>query len=501
MTLPQTTLDLLTRAAAAGPDATALICEGDTLTYAQYAHAVAALAARLAPARGGVVAILLPNSLAIAVSIFAAQRAGAAAATLNPDYTPHELGPMLADARPAVLIAPADRAAALGPILPDGTTLLPVTPDFIPALLTAPAPEYPPVHPDQPAVLQFTGGTTGRAKGVVLTHRAVAANVAQREARLPTAQGDEVIVSAMPLFHSFAVAMGLHMAAHAAGTLVILPRYRPDTLVEAIEAHRGTRLPAGPTIFHSLLGFDGLRRDRLASLRCSYSGSAALPAATLARWEAATGVPIYEGYGQSEAGPVLTYFGPETAVKPGSAGPALARTEIEIVDPADGAPVPTGQAGEIRARGPQIMSGYLNRPSETAEALRGGWLYTGDIGRLDEDGDLWITDRKKDMVVVGGYNVFPREVDEAIAAHPDVSEAAAVGVPDSYRGERIIAFAVPRPGAALSVDALTAHCEERLVRYKRPATIRLVPALPRTAVGKVDKAALRAIAMEDAHVA
>ena len=191
-------------------------------------------------------------------------------------------------------------------------------------------------------------------------------------------------------------------------------------------------------------------------------------------------MPIYEGDGQSEAGPVLTYQGPATARKLGSVGPPLPGTVIEIVD---------GPVGGIRARGPQIMAGYLGDPAATAEALRGGWLYTGDIGHLDADGHLFIDDRKKDMAIVGGFNVFPREIDEVLAAGPGVVEAAAVAVPDAYRGEIIRAFVV---GADL--EAVRAHCAANLVRYKQPAEFVHLDALPRTAVGKVDKPALRALA-------
>ena len=290
----------------------------------------------------------------------------------------------------------------------------------------------------------------------------------------------------MPLFHSFAAAMCPHLAANAAGTLVILPRYRPDWVVDAIEAEHVTRLPAGPTAFNSLLGYDGLARDRLASVRCAYSGSAPLAAATLARWQAATGIAVYEGYGQSEAGPVLTYQRPGAAAELGSVGRALPGTAIEIVDAVDG--VTPAAVGEIRARWPQLMTGYLNDPAATAEALRGGWLYTGDIGHMDGDGDLFIDDRKKDMAIVGGYNVYPREIDEVLMTCPGVVEAAAVAIPDAYRGEVIRAFAVVD---GTDAGAIAAHLAANLVKYKQPAVIELLAALPRTAVGKVDKVALR----------
>ena len=509
---PETPHGILARAVAAQPDAVALVAGDRRLNYADYARAVTGLAARL-NCRGRPVAILLRNGIEICIAGFAVQAAGGIAAALNPDYTARELGQMLADAAPAVLITHDDLVGRVREAGYGGHVLTCHSGGGRnPAAFKAPTAEYvtqlgsgprrndsesidlaslvaagsttlPTPDPDSLAVLQFTGGSTGRAKGVLLTHRAVAANVAQRERVLPTDWGDERIVCIMPLFHSFAAAMCLHLAANAAGTLHILTRYRPDWLVDCIAAERITRLPAGPTVFAGLLGYDGLARGPLASLRCAYSGSAPLPAATLNRWEAATGVPIYEGYGQSEAGPVLTYQGPATGRRPGTVGPPLPDTEIDIAG---------GDTGEIRARGPQIMTGYLNDPAATAAALRDGWLHTGDIGRFDEAGHLVIVDRTKDMAIVGGYNVYPREIDEVLVAAPGVVEAAVVAVPDAYRGEAIRAFVA---GPAIDLEAVRAHCAANLVRYKQPAVIEIVEALPRTAVGKVDKPALRAMAV------
>jgi long-chain acyl-CoA synthetase len=205
-----------------------------------------------------------------------------------------------------------------------------------------------------------------------------------------------------------------------------------------------------------------------------------------------TGTPILEGFGQTEAGPVLTYVREGAPFRVGSAGPALPLTTLEIVDIETGVTVlGTGQIGEIRARGPQIMSGYRNKPRETAEALRHGYLYTGDIGELDADGYLFIRDRKKDMVIVGGYNVYPREVDEVLFSHPAVREAATTGAPDSYYGETVRAFVVLNDNARVAADELIAHCKKNLAPYKVPARIDLVDALPRTTVGKIDKLALR----------
>lgn len=493
---PPTTLGILARAVAARPESIALVAGSTSLTYAEYAASVAALAALLPDVHARPVATLLRNGLAACVAPFAVQAAGGIATTLNPDYTASELAPMLADAAPAALICEADLAdkarAALAPGVPTRLIVLPEKPcamfDGLPIVPLPPAPA-----PDGLAVLQFTGGTTGRPKGVLLTHRAVATNVAQREARLPTIHGDERILCIMPLFHSFAAAMCLHLAANCAGTLVILPRYRPDWVADAVEEHAITRLPAGPTAFNSLLAYEGLDPKRLASLRCAYSGSAPLSAETLARWEARTGVPIYEGFGQSEAGPVLNYHGPATRLKTGSCGPALDATELAIVDPATGRHLPTGASGEIVARGPQIMAGYLGQPEATAVTLRDGWLHTGDIGRLDEDGYLFVEDRLKDMAIVGGYNVYPREVDEVLMRCPQVIEAGAVGVPDAYRGEVIWAFVAGRDPEP---DAIAAHCAANLVKYKWPSMIHVLAELPKTSAGKIDKVALKTMARE-----
>ncbi|MGJ3648163.1 AMP-binding protein [Sphingomonas sp. GlSt437] len=500
--MPKTTCDLLNRAVAELPKAAALIAGDVTLNYANYSRAVDVFAARLLAggADGGTVILLLRNSIAMAIATFAVHRAGAATAALNPDYTSRELAPMITDAAPAIIIVHAELIDHVAPLLPDDAKAIVIGQDrdFVDELLGAPEVRHLPAppSPDALAVIQFTGGTTGRAKGVELTHRAVATNIAQREAVLPTVFGDESVLCMMPMFHSFAAAMCLHLTAYAGGTLIILPRYRPDWVIDAIGAHRVTRLPAGPTVFNGLLAFDGLEQDRVASLRCCYSGSAPLARETLARWEARTGAPIYEGYGQSEAGPVLTYQGPATGRVVGSVGPALPLTELAIVDAHDpDLRLPQGATGEIIARGPQIMRGYRGQPEATAATLRHGWLHTGDIGRLDADGVLYIEDRKKDMAIVGGFNVYPREIDEHLMAHPGVAAAAAVGVPDAYRGEVIEAFVVATPGAKLTEATLADHCATGLVKYKHPARIHLVEALPLTPVRKIDKVALRALAL------
>jgi len=442
------------------------------------------------------VVLICGNSLEMAVSMYAVQAAGAQAVPVNPLYTPRELKHILVDADPVAIILDDNLTASLGPLFdelgidhriqvgPKSRLLDTWVEDASVTLADLPL-------KDDLATLQYTGGTTGLPKGVDITHRQMATNISQREARLGTQADDERILCVMPLFHVFAVHMCLYLTVYCRGQLIILPRYQPDTVLAAIEKFRITRFPAGPTVYHGLMGYDGFAATDFSSLRTAWSGSAPLPGNTLKRWQEQTSCPILEGYGQSEAGPVLTYVAEGDPVKPGSVGKVLPLTEIQIVDTETGNQVlAVGEQGEIRARGPQIMSGYRNRETETAATLRGGWLYTGDIGEMDEDGDLYIRDRKKDMAIVGGYNVYPREIDEVLYAHPDVIEAAAIGVADDYRGEVIRAFVVAG-NSSVSVDDLLEHCRLNLARYKIPAVLELVNDLPKTAVGKIDKKALR----------
>jgi long-chain acyl-CoA synthetase len=274
--------------------------------------------------------------------------------------------------------------------------------------------------------------------------------------------------------------------------MVILPRYHPEETVKALAEEKITIFGGAPTIYTSLLGYEGFALADLSSLTYSVSGSAALPATVLEQWEARVGTPIVEGYGQSEAGPVLTYNPLQGIRKPGSVGVPVPDTEVQIVDLETGARVlGTGEKGEIRARGPQLMEGYRNLPKETAETLRFGWLYTGDIGEFDPDGYLYIRDRKKEMVIVSGYNVFPREIEIVLYQHPAVREAGVIGVPDTYRGEVVKAYVSLKPGAAATADDLLAHCRANLAKYKIPSALEIVADLPKTAVGKIDKKQLK----------
>ncbi len=494
-----TVVHMLADACARSPRQDALICATETLTYAQYARCVAAFSHRLIElgARGERVAILLANSNDAAIAIFAAHAAGAQAVPLNPAYTANELGPILADAACRVMICDSNVEAVVDKADADRTSPRIVVGAGAERLtrwrdeaqweLPRPLP-----NPEELATLQYTGGTTGKAKGVNLSHRAIAINVSQREHVLTTRGEKERILAITPLFHVYAMAMCLHLAVFARSTLIILRQFRPDLALAAVAAQRITLLAGSPTIFHGLMADEAFGRTDFSSLALCTSGASALPEETLKRWEAATGCPICEGFGQSESGPVISFNPRHGLRKPGTVGLALPLTEVEIVDVETGTrKLPVGASGEIRVRGPQLMAGYRNNADETAQALRGGWLYTGDIGTIDADGYLAIRDRKKDMVIVSGYNVYPREVEEVLYRHPAIAEVSVIGEPDAHKGERLCALIVGRDRAAPLPADLFDFCAERLVRYKIPSEFRLVDSLPKTAVGKIDRKALK----------
>jgi len=507
MTMPETfptVVHMLARAASIHPDKEALVCGDDRLTYAQYAGAVSTFADELTGlgASGGRVALILPNSTDFAIAAFASLAAGAQTAPLNPLYTAHELGEILQDCRPDVVLVASEamnKIAALSDRLDLGTVI-----EIGPQVrslrdgATEPAPDMPLPSPDALGILQYTGGTTGKPKGVDITHRATATNVSQRQAIVPIGADDRLLVMT-PLYHVYASSMGLFAAAYAAGTLVILPRYTPEIALTTIGRERISFFAGSPTIYHGLLAHPLMDGTDFGNLALCFSGASALPAETLAEWERRTGSVICEGFGQTETGPVIAANPRDGVRKAGSVGVILPETEVQIVDPVDGVtPCPPGANGEIRVRGPQLMTGYRNRPGETAQTIRDGWLYTGDIGFIDEDGYLAISDRKKDMVIVSGFNVFPREIEETLYSCPGVREAAAFGVPHTRKGEAIHVHVVA-PG--VTVNAIEAFLAERLTRYKIPSCVEIVSELPKTPIGKVDKAALRKAAQAEGHPA
>ena len=492
-----TVIHMLQDAGGKSPGHIALRCEGREMTYQSFVRCVAGFARELEGlgARGGRVALICGNSIEIVVASFSAYAAGAQLVPINPLYTQRELSFILEDADPVVTIYDTSKAGDVEPLIDTVETMTGIAvggesralDDWVDQALALPLPT-----PEDFAVLQYTGGTTGRPKGVMITHGQIALNMCQREVAVPTVTEDERVLCVMPLFHVFATSMCMHLAVQCRGTMVILKRYHPETTVQALVREKITFFPAGPTVFNGLLAFDGFQKADFSYLRFCVSGSAPLAEETLKTWKKVTGIEIVEGFGQSEAGPVLTMTTAVDTPLPGSVGKPLPYTAMQIVDVETGTKVlGPGEQGEIRAKGPQIMSGYRNRPDETAQALRDGWLYTGDIGECDEDGNFFIRDRKKDMAIVGGYNVYPREIDEVLYAHPAVLEAAAIGIKDNYLGEVIYAQVVLKKGVPATVDDLDSYCRENLAKYKVPRKLVISHKIPKTTVGKIDKAALR----------
>jgi long-chain acyl-CoA synthetase len=492
----QTLMHMLSYAAERNPDGEALVIIGGVrLSYSDLMASVLEFSAllRRQGSHRDRVAVALPNSADAVIAILGAMDSGAQVVLLNPFYPARELEPILRDADPLLLVCSRALNEQLGgseagsmrcsPVIIDEPFVSLVRrsrfADF--AALSMPA-------SDDLAILQYTGGTTGGAKGVNLTHHTTALNVTQREALLPTRFAQERFLCMTPLFHAYATATSFFPSIYSGSALVVMPRYDAELALDAVAAERITLFCGAPTIYNGLIAHPRFCEKDYASLVGAYSGAAPLSMATLTEWERVTRVPIAEGYGLTEATAILCFNPMHGRRKPGSVGLPLPGTEIEIVDPEVGNTVlGTSCIGEIRARGPQLMAGYRGRTRETAEIIRGGWLYTGDIGELDADGYLFVRDRKKDMAIVSGYNVFPRELDEVLAAHPDVVEAVAAAVPDTYKGEVMHACVKVRAGSDRSAADLIAYCSTNLARYKVPAQIHLVEEICKTAAGKIDR--------------
>src|SRR6266480_8099854 len=345
--------------------------------------------------------------------------------------------------------------------------------------------------PEDPAVILYTSGTTGHPKGVLLTHRNVVSNAVSGRGSGSVEEGTpsvhEVQLAILPLAHAYGLVAS--NVGYLNGVVAVLhPRFDTTAVLSAIERYRINGFAGVPAMYVALLYTPDADKYDTSSLENCVCGSAPLPVAVLEAFEQKFNCRILEGYGLTEASTVLTGHGVDMVRKPGSVGTPVEGVEIRIVDDND-QPVPTGEVGEIIARGANIMQGYYNMPAETQAALRNGWLYTGDMGRLDEDGYLYIVERKKDLIIRGGLNIYPRDVEEVLNRHPAVVEAAVVGIPSERMGEEVKAFVVMR--SPVDAETLMAYCRESLANYKTPSHIEFISALPRNAVGKIDKKELR----------
>ncbi len=342
---------------------------------------------------------------------------------------------------------------------------------------------------DDLAVVLYTSGTTGRPKGVALSHDNLESN-ARAAANLYELDRDRWALAVLPLSHSYGLT--LMNAGHILGTRAVLLRwFQPELVLETIQRFRCQQMAGVPTMFVYLLHFPGAERFDTSSMRLWGAGAAPLPVEIVEPFEAKFGGRLLEGYGLTEASPVVSAHRLSGVRKLGSVGQPIPGVEVTIRAD-DGRTLPAGEVGEVCVRGRNVMVGYYQMPEETARTIVDGWLHTGDMGRLDADGFLYIVERKKDLIIRGGFNIYPREVEEVLYAHPAVAEAAVVGTPDPLMGEEVVAFVVIRPGASASADALVAFCQERLAKYKCPRRVRFVDALPKNPVGKILRKELRA---------
>ncbi|HVG34355.1 MAG TPA: long-chain fatty acid--CoA ligase [Pyrinomonadaceae bacterium] len=466
------------------------------------------------------VGIMLPNCPQYIVAAFAILRLGATVVNVNPIYTAREVLIVAGDSGMRALLtldllAPLTlsvleqtkienviitslaeySAQSVSTLAVEGTLRMA---DMLAEVSETDLPRVE-IDPEDVAVLQYTGGTTGVPKGAMLTHYSIFANVIQTECwhHRSLRRGEETYLLVIPYFHIYGFTVGMMSGVWQGAQQVLIPKYDVEALLQAIRDYRPTYFPGVPTIYISLLNHPQAKEYGIDKIRVFNSGSAPLPVEVIDQFEQLTGGTLNEGYGLSEASPVTHTTPSLSRRKPGSIGVPLPDTDIKIVDLETGnSEVPVGEEGELCIAGPQVMKGYWNRPDETAIALRKDdagrtWLYTGDVARMDEDGYQYIVQRKKDMIIVGGFNVYPSEVEGVLYTHPSVMEAAVIGIPDSYRGEVVKACIVLKEGATASTEELTEHCKRELADYKVPCKVEIRESLPKTAVGKILHRVLR----------
>jgi len=521
---------LLVDSALKQPGGAAIIFEGRVINYRElneltdrFANALEDLGVR----KGDKVALLLPNLPQFIIAYYGALKAGAAVTPLNPMYKEREAEFQLNDAEAETIVA-LDILYEVIHKIRGGTKLrnaiLTNVKDFLPGMKKLIGPlvkkelrrrSYPDTldlvqlintHPARPpsveisprqdvAVLQYTGGTTGIPKGAMISHYNLVSNAMQAASWLPVQEGREVLISAIPLFHIYGMTVAMNVAIYSANTMILFPNPREiEKILKSISDYKATLFPGVPTMYVACINHPDVRKYDLTSVKKCISGAAPLPVAVMNTFNELTHGDLVEGYGLTEASPI-THCNPldsKEKVKPGTIGIPFPDTEVKVVDLETGTKdLKTGEVGEMVVRGPQVMLGYWKNPEETKTALRSGWLYTGDIAKMDEEGYFTIVDRKKDLIDRAGYKVWPREVEEVLYEHPAIKEAAVIGIPDARTGETVKAFVVLKEGQTATEDDIRSFCKERIASYKVPSVVEFAAELPKTMVGKVLRRALR----------
>ena len=491
---------ILTASAERDPEHVAIKLDGIELTYGALDVASAHIAGLLAAhgfSRGDRVGIMLPNVPYFPVIYYGVLRAGGIVVPMNPLLKKREVAYYLSDSGAKLLFAWhgfAEEAEAGA--RETGAECLLVTPGEFEQQAGAATPDATVVDTadDDTAVLLYTSGTTGQPKGAELTHANLTLN-AQGSRELFDLGSDAIVLGALPLFHSFGQTCGMNATIGGGGTLTLIPRFDPAKALEIMQRDRVNVFQGVPTMYGAMLHHPDRESYDVSSLRLCGSGGSAMPVELLHGFDDAFGCKILEGYGLSETSPVASFNHADRERKPGSIGTPIRNVEMKVVDD-DGQEVAQGEVGEILIRGYNVMKGYWQRPEATAEAIIDGWLHTGDMGRVDEDGYFYVVDRKKELIIRGGYNVYPREVEEVLYEHPQVREAAVLGVPHDEYGEEVGAAVALKEGATTTPDELRDYVKSQVAAYKYPRLVWLVDDLPKGPTGKILK---REIAPPDAE--
>jgi len=500
----------LAEVAAQLPDKEAYVFEGERRTYGELNAAVSKFASglrHLGIQKGDHIALLLGNSPYFVIGLYGALRAGATVIPINPIYTPDEIGYILNNGDVKAVIG----LDLLVPLFVKMEARLPKVEHVIVCetpqgkeqgiswtekmksfteVLAAGDVHFqaPELTEDDVAVILYTSGTTGKPKGAMLTHKNVYRN-AQDTANYLKINGEDRVIATLPMFHVFCLTVALNAPLMNGGTVLIVPKFSPAKIFQLAREEKATIFAGVPTMYNFLYQYEEGKAEDLQTLRLCISGGASMPVALLKNFEQKFKVIISEGYGLSEASPVTCFNPLDRPRKPGSIGTSIMNVENKVVNEF-GEEVPVGEVGELIVRGPNVMKGYYKMPEETAHTIRDGWLYTGDLAKMDEEGYFYIVDRKKDMIIVGGYNVYPREVEEVLYSHPDVVETAVIGVPDPNFGEAVKCFVVSR-NPNLTEEQLIEYCREHLAKYKVPSSIEFLEELPKNTTGKILRRALK----------
>ena len=490
---------------------------GQDTSYAEFDASVSKFASALQDLgveKGDHVAFLLGNTPHFLISLYATMRLGATAIPVNPIYTPDEISYIIhnSDAKAVIaldqLLPLVEQAAGAfssvqnyiicetDPSTPEKIAALPANVknkvrSFTQLVATGKL-DVEPVDVDgnENAIILYTSGTTGNPKGAMLTHKNIYSN-ARDVGNYLEFTGEDRVVAALPVFHVFALTVVVNAPLIKGATILLVPRFSPGEVFNTIKEQQATIFAGVPTMYNFMNQFPDGKKEDFKSIRLAVSGGSSLPVALLHSFEEKFGVRMSEGYGLSEASPVTCFNPLDRERVPGSIGSNIINVENKVVNEL-GEEVPDGQVGELIVRGPNVMKGYYKMPEETEAALRDGWLYTGDLARRDEDGYFYIVDRKKDLVIVGGYNVYPREVEEVLFEHRDILEAAVIGVPDTDFGEAVHAFVVLKDGATKDIEKLEAYCAARLAKYKVPKKFEFLDELPKNTTGKILRRSLSA---------